>query len=77
MNDNLNTLLQLINAIRAKKQRPALETLDDSMQLRGEIGFDSLDLAEFVVKIERDHDVDIFADGILQSIGEVRTKLGL
>lgn len=77
MADKEKKILELINSIRAKKKREPLIELEDHMQLRGEIGFDSLDLAEFVVKIERDYDVDIFAQGILQNIGEVRLKLEL
>ncbi|HOJ04252.1 MAG TPA: acyl carrier protein [Bacteroidota bacterium] len=71
------TLLELVNTIRSKRGLVHLNALTDEMKLRGDIGFDSLDLAEFVVKVERQYGVDVFALGVLETIGEVRQHLGI
>lgn len=45
------------------------------MHLRNDIGFDSLDLAELTVRIEAECDIDIFEDGIVNTVGEILEKL--
>lgn len=68
-------LLELINLIRANKQQPPVETLTPEARLREDLGFDSFDLAELTVRIEDGFQVDVFADGIVRSVGEVLAKL--
>jgi len=45
------------------------------MHLRNDIGFDSLDLAELTVRIEAEYDIDIFEDGIVNTVSEILEKL--
>ena len=45
------------------------------MHLRNDIGLDSLDLAELTVRIEAEFDIDIFENGIVNTVGEVIDKL--
>ncbi len=45
------------------------------MHLRNDIGFDSLDLAELTVRIEAEYDIDIFEDGIVNTVSEIFQKL--
>ena len=45
------------------------------MHLRKDIGFDSLDLAELTVRIEAEYDIDIFEDGIVNTVGEILKKM--
>ena len=45
------------------------------MHLRNDIGFDSLDLAELTVRIEAEYDIDIFEEGIVNTVGEILNKL--
>ena len=47
------------------------------MRLREDIGFDSLDLAELTVRIEEAFEVDVFADGLVSTIGEIEAKLAV
>lgn len=51
-------------------------TVTAEMRLRQEIALDSLDLAELTVRIEDKFGVDIFADGVVFTVGEVQAKLG-
>ena len=46
-----------------------------SLNLRNDIGFDSFDLAQLTVMIEDEFDVDIFEDGIVQTVGEIIAKI--
>jgi acyl carrier protein len=48
-----------------------LETLNDATHLRADLGFDSIDFAELTVKIEYKLGVDVFAHGIVSSVGEI------
>ena len=70
-------LLYIINQMLAHKQRSALTSLKADMRLREDIGFDSLDLAELTVRIEEAFDVDVFADGLVRTIGEIEAKLAV
>lgn len=68
-------LLRLINLIRANKQQPLLDALSPETRLREDLGFDSFDLAELTVRIEDEFKVDVFAQGIVQTVGEVMARL--
>jgi acyl carrier protein len=68
-------LLEIFNVVRANKGRPALAALAPEMRLREECQLDSLDLAELTVRIEETFGVDVFADGIVRTVGEIDAKL--
>ena len=68
-------LLEIINEIRSGNELPKLVDINESMNLREDIGLNSFDLVELTVKIEDEYDIDIFADGLVNTIGEVYTKL--
>ena len=72
-----NRLLNIVNQVLANKQRSTLTGLRAEMRLREDIGFDSLDLAELTVRIEEAFDVDVFADGLVRTIGEIEAKLAV
>ena len=40
-----------------------------------DIGFTSFDLAELTVRIEDEFDIDIFEDGLVNTVGEIIEKL--
>ena len=42
---------------------------------RNELDLTSVDLAELTVKIEDEFDIDIFEDGLVNTIGEIYEKL--
>lgn len=68
-------VLAIVNEIRASKNLSALTELKTTDDLRNDIGLTSFDLAELTVKIEDEFDVDIFEDGLVNTIGEVFKKL--
>lgn len=70
-------LLNIINQMLANKQRSALIGLRAEMRLREDIGFDSLDLAELTVRIEEAFEVDVFANGLVRTVGEIEAKLAI
>ena len=73
--DRLNEILEIVNTILENRSRTKLGHISPETHLRNDIGFDSLDLAELTVKIEAIHDVDIFEDGIVNTIEEIIQKL--
>ena len=52
-----------------------IDELNPELSLTDDIGMDSLMLAELTVKIEDEFGVDIFVDGIVDTISEVETKI--
>ncbi len=71
----MDKLLKAINEIRSNKDLPPIELLQADLDLRTDLGFDSLNLAELTVKIERDYGIDVFENGLVATLGEVMTKL--
>lgn len=72
---NTCDLLPIVNEIRANKQLPALAALTPATRLREDIDFESLDLAELTVRVEERFGVDVFADGLVSTVGEVAAKI--
>ena len=48
---------------------------DGQLRLREDLQFDSLDLAEFTVRVEERFGVDIFEQGLLNTLGEVAGRI--
>lgn len=70
-------LLLIVNQVLGNKQRPSLSSLRAEDRLREDLGLDSLDLAELTVRIEDAFSVDVFADGLVRTIGEIEAKLAI
>lgn len=70
-----NQLLEIINEMLEEKGKELLVTLEQTISLRNDLEFDSLNLAEFTVKVEDEFDVDIFEDGFVDLISEVLEKI--
>lgn len=68
-------LLQIINEMREENDMTAIEILQPSMHLRDDLELDSLMLAELTVRVEDEFDIDIFENGIVQTIGEIQKKI--
>lgn len=71
----LEKLLGIVNIVRENKGLCKLERLKADDDLRRDLELDSLDLAELTVRIEKVTGIDIFADGFVNSIGEILSKL--
>ncbi len=68
-------ILEIVNSIREAKGLPQLSKLKAGESLRADLGLTSFDLAELTVKIEDEYDVDIFEDGLINTVGEIYEKL--
>jgi len=68
-------ILEIMNTVFENRAKEKLTTLTPKMHLRNDIGFDSLDLAELTVRIEAEYDIDIFEDGIVNTVEEIVKKL--
>ena len=70
-----NKVLEIVNSIREAKGLPVLDSLKEYLSLRSDLGLTSFDLAELTVKIEDEFDIDIFEDGLVNTVGEIFAKL--
>lgn len=68
-------ILTIINNIRAAKDMAPVIELHAEDKLRDDLGLTSFDLAELTVNIEDEFDVDIFEDGLVNTVGEIFAKL--
>lgn len=71
----VNILKNIINSVRENNGMPPLDTISANMDLRADIGFDSLDLAELTVKIEKETGIDVFANSFVSTVGEILEKI--
>jgi len=71
----INILKDIINNVRENNGMSPLESISENMDLRTDIGFDSLDLAELTVKIEKETGIDVFADSFVNTVGEILEKI--
>lgn len=68
-------LLKIINIILEEEGENPLQSLDPSTHLKNDLGFDSMMLAYLTVLIEDQFGVDIFLDGIINTIQEIYDKV--
>lgn len=68
-------ILSIINEIRAAKEMAPVENISSDTKLREDLGLTSFDLAELTVKIEDEFDIDIFEEGLVNTVGEIFVKL--
>ena len=71
----MDRLLDIINIILKNREQPTLDKISGETDLRTDLGFDSLDLAELTARIEAEYDVDIFEDGIVFKISDIWEKI--
>lgn len=68
-------LILIINEVRANKHQAPVTGFKAELRLREDLGFESLDLAELTVRIEEKFGVDVFADGLVHTVGEIERKI--
>lgn len=68
-------VFDIINNIRAAKGMAPVTELHTEDKLRDDLGLTSFDLAELTVNIEDEFDIDIFEDGLVNTVGEIFAKL--
>jgi acyl carrier protein len=65
----------IIDDIFSDSGREPLSFLTAEMRLREDLGLNSLELAVLTVRLEAVYGVDVFASGLLTTVGEVLAKL--
>jgi acyl carrier protein len=68
-------LLSLINFVRVGRDLRPLRLPEVNGDLRRDLGFDSLDLAELTVRIQDKFGVDVFAAGVVRTWGELLERV--
>lgn len=68
-------LLNIINTVLKNRGKNTISIIKKNTNIRKDIDFDSLDLAELTVRIEADFNVDVFEDGIVNTVGEIIQKI--
>ena len=68
---------RIINQVLERADKKTVSELTPEMRLQQELGLDSLELAELTVLLEAEFGVDVFADGVVRTVGEVLEKLAV
>ena len=68
-------LLEIINKVLESNGHQTISELNDDMNLKNDIGYDSFMLAELTVEIEEVYNVDIFKESLVFTIGDIKKKL--
>lgn len=64
-------IIHFIQIVLKNSNREIPDFIGNNQNLRKDLGFDSLMLAELTVHIEDEYDVDIFEDGMVNTINEI------
>lgn len=75
MSTHHQVILNAINEVLAESGRSERSDIKDDSHLKRDLDLDSLDLAVLTVKIEAETGIDVFADGIVETVGQIRAKL--
>lgn len=75
MNAPLLVLHDAINRVLNESGRNAIALIQPDMRLKQDLDLDSLDLAVLTVKIEAETGIDVFADGVVETVGQIIEKL--
>jgi acyl carrier protein len=66
-------IIVAINEVLEGKGVGLISDVSDTTDLRLDLGLDSFDLAELTVRIEEATGKDIFQNGLISTIGEIKT----
>ena len=64
----MENLKIIINSVLENRGKNVVESITPEMNLRNDIGLASLDLAELTVNIEAEYDIDVFEDGLVETV---------
>ena len=71
----LTRIIAIINEVLDESGRDNASAVCRDSRLRADLGLDSLDLAVLTVKIEAKFGVDVFANGIVNTVGEILDRI--
>lgn len=66
------SLLEIINEVLEDQK---LDSISPEMHLRNDIGMDSLKLAYLTVLVEDEYGIDIFENGLVETVYDVLKKI--
>lgn len=75
MSTHHQIILKAINEVLSESGRSERSDVAEASHLKRDLDLDSLDLAVLTVKIEAETGIDVFADGIVETVGQIREKL--
>lgn len=65
------SLLEIINDVLKNSEKGEIKTIDGNMDLRADLGLDSIDLALLTVLIEDVYGIDVFEKRIITKLSEI------
>lgn len=68
-------IIEIINTVLTNNNKNKISNFDGKLHLRDDLGFDSLELAELTVRLEEEFGVDVFKDGIVYTLEDIKNKL--
>lgn len=68
-------IISAVNEVLEGKGAKTVEVFKPEIHLRNDLGLDSFDLAELTVRVEEKTGVDIFENGIVETLGEIENVL--
>jgi acyl carrier protein len=68
------SLLEIINEVLSEPENQ-IENITPEMDLRNDLGMDSMNLALLTVLIEEEYGIDIFEDGLVSNVSDILKKL--
>jgi acyl carrier protein len=71
----MEKILKIINTVLDNRDKLLIKEISEFSTLRNDCGLDSLDLADLTVRIEAEYDVDIFENGVVETIGDILKKI--
>ena len=71
MEKKIISIIQDIISDRSENEKVKINEFSADTSLRNDLGFSSLELASLTVRIEDEFDIDIFEDGIVNTLGEI------
>ena len=73
--NKFSIVTEIVCTVLENSSLPADVEINKNTNLRDELGFDSLALAELAVRLEDEFDVDVFEDGLVHTIEEILEKV--
>lgn len=68
------SLLEIINEVLSESDNQ-VESITSDMDLRNDLGMDSMNLALLTVLIEDEYGIDIFDNGMVSKVSDIEEKL--
>ena len=73
--NKIKKVTEIIILVLENSSLPTNVEINEDTLLRDHLGFDSLALAELAVRIEDEYDVDVFEDGLVNTLSEILERL--